>query len=61
MKRIFIYQCVQYEDPGNEFTEQQVLDSLASVFPALNKGKYSSEEIDGVRHVTLTDAPKKNG
>lgn len=60
-KRVFVYEGRQFEDPGDEYTDEQVRDMLARTFGPLNGGNIDREEKDDAVYVTLTPRPQHKG
>jgi hypothetical protein len=58
--RMFWYDGIDYDDPGEQFTIEEIQGQLASTFPALVDGKTQQEVKGRVLHVTFEDAPKSN-
>jgi PRTRC genetic system protein C len=60
--RIFIYNGQHYEDPGPEFTVEDVLAFLAKTFPELRQGTYTSRTLgNGQQEYTLVKSYGEKG
>lgn len=61
--RKFIYDSVEYGDPGAEYTTQQVMESLANSFPELKNGTWRTRFIpeQGIEEITFVKVSGEKG
>lgn len=61
-RRVFLYDGQQFEDPGPEYTTQDVLNALAQTYPALANGTWTSRTLpDGVEEITFVKVTGEKG
>lgn len=55
MSRIFVYNKKRYDDPGDEFSINDVEEHLAQSFPEIADGTYTEKTLDnGDIEITFT-------
>lgn len=53
-KRIFKYQGQTYDDPGPEYTVEEVKKHLATIFPEVSQAEIQKKELDdGTLEITF--------
>ncbi|MCO5194315.1 MAG: PRTRC system protein C [Anaerolineae bacterium] len=62
MSRVFKYKELDFADPGEHFTNEEILAILSKTFPELVGGKIATTtSADGTATVTFEPKPKRNG
>ena len=61
-KRVFVYDGQYFEDPGAEYTIEDVLSFLASTYPELENGAWNSRLMpDGAEEITFVKVTGEKG
>jgi len=61
-KRVFVYDGAYFEDPGPEYTVQDVLNFLAQTYPELEQGTWHSRTLpDGTEEITFVKVAGEKG
>jgi PRTRC genetic system protein C len=61
-RRLFIYDGQYYEDPGPEYSAQDILNFLAQTYPELQSGTWSSRTLpDGTQEITFVKVTGEKG
>lgn len=61
-KRIFFYDSQYFEDPGSQYTPEEVMRLLARTYPALENGSWTSRSLaDGTEEITFVKVAGEKG
>ena len=61
-KRVFVYDGAYFEDPGSEYTVQDVLKYLSQTYPELENGTWHSRTLpDGTEEITFVKVTGEKG
>jgi len=61
-KRVFRYDGQYFEDPGSEYSTQEVLGFLAETYPELTSGTWTSRTLpDGSEEITFVKVTGEKG
>lgn len=61
-KRLFVYDGAYFEDPGPEYSIQEVLAFLARTYPELEQGTWHSRTLpDGTEEITFVKVAGEKG
>ena len=61
-KRLFLYDNQYFEDPGSEYSTQEVLGFLAETYPELTSGTWTSRTLpDGSEEITFVKVTGEKG
>ena len=61
-KRLFLYDGTYFEDPGPEYSAQEVLNFLAQSYPELEQGTWHSRRLpDGSEEITFVKVTGEKG
>jgi PRTRC genetic system protein C len=51
--RVFIFEQNRWEDPGEQFTPEDIRTSYADYFPELNQATYKQKVVNGILEITF--------